>query len=184
MAQAHSSIIVTTVAVDTRTRDTLQFPFLARPQSLTVYVRFVELDALTANTALRGILQVGSVNSTNPRLTLYWQPSAYTLLFGNGITAASTVGNSSAAVNTGDTIELRAILPATGAAQLGTTVNGGAETVSSAMSARLLPPAWTTNAILFNAFDTTSQGHIAYRNVEIMAGVRTLQEMRRRASVE
>ena len=184
MAFAHSSVIVTGAAVDTRTRDQLSFVFNARPQSLTLYVSCIILNDDVASGSNRAIIQIGSSNSTNPRLVLDAISSTWRWIILNEISNSVQSTVSTSGLTVGDRYEFRGVVNSNGSVQLGVVRNGGAESLGSASGALTLTTAWTLPIIWFNSIGTVSTYFAAYRNVHIMAGVKTMQEMRRLAGVE
>lgn len=182
MASAPTSYMPTVAAVDTRTKDQLSFAFTARPQAMTFYVRFVEGGTVTmaANTK---VIHVGASGATNPFLAIETSGSFYRVRRTNGLGTAVT-STLAAAPSVGQLVELRAVLNADGSVQIGQSIAGAAETTGAASSALALDQAWSGQLLWVNSVGTASVGIIAVRNIETMAGARTLQEMRVRAGVE
>lgn len=180
MALVHSSVIVTGAAVDTRTRDQLSFPFSARPQAMTIYVRFVEMGTVVSSGigTLR-ILQIGALDGSAPLLGIEASPSVYRIRYNNGITAAvtSAVG---VVPSVGNRIELRGVFQANGSIFLGQSLNEGSEVTSTPTAALAIAPAWSGAFLMVNSVGAvaTTTGINAFRNICIVAGVKTLQEMR------
>lgn len=182
MSFEHTSVIVTTSAVDTRTRDQLSYPITFRPQAMTIYVRFLMLTIDAGTVGNRAIVQIGSNSTTNPRLLVDFLAASWRIILLNGINSVnSTVSNGGLTV--GDRIELLGTVQSTGIVQIAWSRNEGAQVTGTASGALLLPQAWTNNVIFINSVATTSVGFCAYRNIEIQAGVHTMQEMRLRAGV-
>jgi len=180
MAFAPSSYIPTGAAVDTRARDQLSFPFLARPQAMTVYMRFVEMGSVLVSSVAR-VFDIS--NGTAARFLVQSTGSVYALFH---ITAAGQVTVSLGAGPTyGQLVELRAVLNANGSILLGQSINGAAETVTATSAALTLAQTWSAQNIFFNASSGgTFTGFIALRNVEIKAGVFTMQQMRQIAGTD
>lgn len=178
MAFAPSSVIVTGATVDTRARDELSFSFIARPQALTIYVRLIMLTTDAGTSGNRVVVQIGSSSTTNPRLLMDFLTSTWRLILLNGINSvSSTVANTG--ITAGDRIELLGTVQSTGVVQISWTRNGGTITTGTASGALTLPSAWTNNVLMVNSVSGGgSPGFGAYRNIFVVAGVRTMQEMR------
>jgi len=182
MAFAHSSVIVNTGAtLDTRARDQLAFPFLSRPQVMTAYVRFVWLAGDITNDLF--VLQVGNNIPANPRFVLDITGGNFRVIHINATGSNVSSTTSAAALAYGDTVEMRGTLLATGSVQVGVSRNGAAEVAGSPSGALLLPEKWATVLLMVNSSGTAVVNFCAYRNIEIVAGIRTMQEMRARAGI-
>lgn len=182
MAVNASSYIPTVAAALTRNRDQCSFPFNARPQASTAYVRFVWLSGDLSLSDLF-VLQVGSLSTANPRFVLDINAGSCRVLH---INAAGTVKSSSvsgASLVTGNTVEMRGILNADGSVQLGLTISGGAETLGAASAAQVLPQAWASPNLSVNSAGSIAVNFCAYRNVLVLAGVLPLQTCRAIAGV-
>lgn len=179
MALVHSSVIVTTTVVDTRTRDQLSVVLAARPQAMTFYFRFVELGSINKGTNQK-IMFLGSSTTF---LQIISDGTNYRAQINNGFSA--TVSSTLAvAPVVGDRVELLLTLTAAGVIQLSQSINEGAVSTAAAGSARYLPTAWGNTTLWINSFATSNVGLNAFRNIEIVAGVKTLQEMRIRAGTD
>lgn len=176
MAQCHSSVIVTGAATDTRARDQLSFPITFRPQAMTVYVRFVELGtASMLSSANNRLLQIGA--ATDPRFAILGiSGGAYQAFLDNGPT--QSVVTASGSPSYGSRVELCVTISSAGLVTIIQSINGAATTTATAASAAALPSAWSSATIWFNSISTATVGYAAYRNVEIVQGVRTMQQMR------
>lgn len=176
MALFHSSVIVTAAATGTRVRDQLSFTFNARPQPMTIYIRFVELGTMVAIANLR-ILQIGASAGTDPRLFISGDSSGfYRIVHDNGPTiVTSTLAT---APTFGQRVELRATLSATGSVQINQSINEGAETSATASGAATLAAAWSAATLWVNSLSTSVTGFMALRNLRIERGAVSLQRMR------
>lgn len=177
MANSASSYIPTGAAVDTRTRDQLSRALLARPQAMTIYVRFVEQGTLAAGAY---VLYIG--NST-VFLEISSSGSFYRTQYNNGITAAAS-STLAAAPTHGQRVELLVTLTSGGVVTISQSINEGAVSTATSGAARVLPTVWGAQTIWINSFSTTGVGFNAFRNIEIMAGVQTMQAMRVRAGTD
>lgn len=177
MALNPTSYIKTVAAVDTRTRDLLSFPFTARPQAMSVYVHFVEQGSLTSSAY---IMLIGSSTA------YIYLASTGTVYAGGYKNTISTEVNSTlgAAPSFGQRVELLLTLTSTGVITISQSIAGAAITSGAASPARVLPTAWGATTLWVNSFSTTGVGFNAFRNIEIMAGVQTMQAMRVRAGTD
>jgi hypothetical protein len=151
----------------------LTFPFRAPPQASTWYVKFIERG--TAATASGGVLGIG--NSTNAALFVFSAgvSTGYRVLHRRG---ADVFATASAVPNAGDTVELRAVLSASGTVLLGQSVNGAAEVVTAASGANALASAWSDTILTVNSRGPGSEGIGDFMSVRIAAGTQTLVTMR------
>jgi hypothetical protein len=184
MALTHSSVIVTTAAVDTRTKDLLSFAFNPRPQSMTIYVRFVELGtALVGGGGTAAILLIGNAVA-GQRLYVETSPNVYRVR--HATTSGSVSSSLAAAPVYNQLTELRAVLNSDGSVLIGQSLAGAAETLSTTSGALKFETNWNANTIWINSAQggAGTNGFIALRNIEIQMGVHTLQEMRVRAGAD
>lgn len=181
MGKITTSFIRTSGAsTDTRTRDQLSRTFTARPQAMTVYVRFqVRNNDFAVN---KFYLQVGSLTTTTPRLLLDHASTFRVLHQNSGGNVNSTVSASS--VLLGDIVELRGVLNANGSVLLGMARNGGSETVGSTSAAKPLATAWAQQNVILNSAGTLAVNFCAYTHIRIVRRVRDLQYMRKLAGVQ
>jgi len=177
MAFSASSYILTGAAVDTRTRDQLSFNLLAHPQAMSLYVRFVEMGTITIASAY--VLYIGNASVF---LEIDSTGTFYRAQYNNGISAAvnSTLA---AAPTVGQRVELLLTLTAGGIITLSQSINEGAISTAASGAARVLPSVWGATTLWVNSFSTAGVGFNAFRNIEIMGGVQTMQVMRVRAGV-
>lgn len=177
MASNPTSYIKTGAAVDSRTRDLLSRSFVARPQAMSIYVRFVEGGSLVAGAY---VLYIGSATVF---LEISSSGSFYRAQYNNGI--SSTVASTLAAAPThGQRVELLVTLTSAGVVTISQSINEGAVSTATSGAARVLPSAWGAATMWINSFSTTAVGFNAFRNIEIMAGVQTMQAMRVRAGTD
>lgn len=177
MAFAHSSVIVTGAAVDTRTRDVLSFTVPARPQPSSFYCRFVEMGTILVND--KRLWAIENAASADPRLIVYVVGGTYrahiTNSFGGAAECVMATGPS-----VGDRVEFLLTLSVSGVTvtmQTSQSINGGAITTSTTGSITIAQ-AWATTALSLNSNGTSGVGWNAFRNFEIAQGVRTMQQMR------
>lgn len=176
MALFPSSVIVTTAAIASRVRDQLSFPFNARPQAMTVYIRFRELgNLLNANSGR--VLHIGAAAGTDPRFLIDGGTGGfYRVVYDNGPTAVSST--LATAPIYGDRVELRATLSATGIVQIHQSINEGAEVSATASGSATMAAAWSAATLWINSVSTSNVGFLALRNLRIERGSISLQQMR------
>ena len=183
MTQIASSYIPTGGATATRNADVLPLPFPARPQAMTVYVRFVELGTIKDPAGdFPGIFHIGGPATVNdPRFEIQESGGKYQLRHDNGI--INVTATLAAASDIGDLVELRGVLNADGSVQMGQSINSAAETTTAVSDAAVLGPAWHTPRIYINSRGEERFGFIALRNLVFHRGVQSLETMRRLAGV-
>lgn len=167
-----SSYIKTTAAAVARVRDQLSFPFTAKPQPMTVYVRFVE----SGDTLADGyVVHIGDATTYFHIRNVF---GLYTATLANGITSVLNQ-NVAATPTLGQIVELSASINTNGSLTLRASINGGAETTGGpGVNTRILPSAWGAQTIWFNSRSTTNVGFLAVRNVQVQRGVFDLNQMR------
>lgn len=166
-----SSYCKSAASQGTRAGEALQFPFIWVPQTLWIYVKFVERGTVQfGNTQFSRIFQVGKVDNSNPKFLAYKSSTSnlYACRFTN---AAGAVNEEidNATPNLGDTVELMAILNPDGNVRLIRSINGAAEvsTATSAGAAQTLPPAWSD---LVLSTVTVQGGFNGYEVIRVGAG--------------
>lgn len=174
-----SSPIPTGGAEATRAADVLPLPFPARPQAMTIYVRFVELG--TALIADARVLEIGASPSARPRFVIGERLGFYRIFYQTDVSSVTSLLAVSPGL--GDTVELLATLTANGEVQLSQSVNGAAATSAAQSSAVALPPAWSDSFLHVHSVGASSQGFIGLRNLVFHRGVQSLATMRRLAGV-
>lgn len=182
-ANTMSSYIVTTGSTQTRSADVFTTPLTARPQALTVYVRFIEFGIVREG-AQRDVIQIGQ-GATGATFLLYVDAGGvFTAYVQNG---SGTGVTSAAAVSPvyGDLVELSGALTADGRVQLSQSINGAAITTAaqSVATTNGLPMAWNANLIVLSGTTGLEQTFLGLLNVAIVRGVHTLEAMRRVARV-
>jgi len=175
--QGENSAFVTspipTIAGSTVTRnaDALSFPFTTPPQSLTIYKKYVALG----QNASDGVIAIAD-NSTAGSLMVYYPTTTTIKGFFETSGGNVSTGTLTAPV-LNDLVEVRLTLDPTGVITLGVTINGGAESVSTASSALAIPTVWYDNVIYpgvvpgIVGFNATVAAHVEL-------GVQTLAYMR------
>jgi hypothetical protein len=187
MVQVENDLISTSyvknaaAAGGTRLADSLSWPFLARPQAMTMYLRFIELGAVGIASARVAV--IGSNALGNPYLYVYTSGSFYRVEYHNGSTSVQATLAAAPAI--GDRVELRAVLNANGSVTIAQALNDGAEGTPVTSSAPGTGPAiaasWSAQTFWLNGEAAANAGIALYRESKLIAGVRSLIDCRTRA---
>ena len=177
-----SAYIPTTSASVARAVDQLSFPFVARPQAMTVYARFVERGSVI-NTPVQGrLFEIGASSPTQPLLRVLVSTgyrAQHVNLAGTSVTTTA-LGSTPAF---GQLVELAVQLSGVGAVTLLQSINGGAVSDSGATSAATLAQTWSDDVLWLNSVGTTTPGLNAFLSVAIVRGIHDMVAMRRIAKV-
>lgn len=181
MALAATQVIVTTTAAAARSADSLSFPFLARPQAMTIYARFVDLGfSLIADGR---ICSIGPAAFTPPHVLVQVLNGFYRV-FHAPVAVATGVSSNFAVGTVGDMVELLAQLYSDGAVQIHGSYNGGAITSGTKSATRQLAQAWGAQQLdIGKGTGISASSHVPLRNLVIVRGVQDFATMRRRAGV-
>lgn len=175
-----SSYIVTTTAPVTRIADSLALPFAEVPQQITMYARFIELGTVLHDASYGVAMIGGPTTSDDPRFLIYNASAGkYTAFYDNGTAISTSTPNATPAY--GDQVETRAVLLASGAVQLGVSINGAAEVLASAGSAPsggLVTAGWSAETIFLNSLANGAFGLIGIESFKILRGGQTLDTCR------
>ena len=182
MSLTVSSYIPTASGTDARTIDALNFTFNARPQAMSIYLRFLELGSVLQ--ADGTLLHIGAATNTNPKALLIANGSVYRMEHNNNTSTATS--SAAATPSTGDIVELVGQLNADGSVQLVQSINGAAAVTATASSTLTLQSAWVSTSLYINSLGTvaTTTGYNAFMNVVVIRGVHSLARMRRFAGVK
>ena len=182
MATIVSSFNITSGSVDTRAADGLTFTFTARPQAMSIYLKFQERGTIHIPTAF--LVWIGTTTLTAPYLGIAHNASnLYRASYHNGI--ALVTSTLAAGPVVGQIVELLLTLSAAGVVQLSQSINGAAVTSATASSAGLIPATWSAQRISFNGIAAGIQdGATALMNCEIIRGVQDMPTMRRLAGTQ
>lgn len=170
-----TSFFPTTTGAGTREDDSYSMPFTPPPGELTIYIKFVELG--TALTSGARVLEIASAADVSPRFILQSQPTVYGTYHGNATSFVTSLLAAGPALN--DVVELSARLFGDGSTDLTQSLNGAAATSSVQSAANPFATAWSGPLLWLNSAGTAgSEGLIAIQSLKIVAGSRSLDEMR------
>lgn len=167
-----SSYIKNVGVANTRSADFFKYPFLFTPQELTVYVKGIELGG-GLDQGVNGLVAIGA--STDASFFIFNNGSnQYAAMHRRATDVFSASAGGQAF---GQQVEIRAVLSAGGAASVGQSLGGGAESVAGPSAALPLAAAWfDTNIYIGERSGAT--GLFGIQLVRIAPGTRTLAEMR------
>ncbi len=180
MSATVSSYVPTASGTDERALESLSYTLNARPQAMSLYLRFIELGNAVADNVR--VLQIGE--GTNPQLRIDVSTTLYGILHNNGNTTVN--GELAASPSVGDICELVGQLNADGSVLLIQSINGAASSSTTVTAAATLASAWSSATLRLNGRNTgsTNIAFTAYMNVVIVRGVHSLARMRRFAGVK
>jgi hypothetical protein len=167
MARQATTYIPTGTAAATRPVDVLTFPLNGRPQSLTLYCRFLEMGMVLATSSR--LVTIGSNAAANPRVYIDSSGTYYRGTHHNG--TSSVTATLAAAPSLGQSVELRLTVAPTGAVTVGQSIAGGTESVTSTTAALALAQSWASAHLAVE--------NIALRDCVVVRGVQTMATMRR-----
>lgn len=174
-ATVPSSYIPTTTTSATRAADVLYVPTAVLPQSISMYAKTVNLGQFVSAAVTKYGLRFGSASTTaDARFSLFSGSSGTRgALYDDGSTqVTSTTGS---AVALGTTVEHRGVLTqTTWVVQVGSAVNGGAETTGTVSGSSASSSAWAAGRIYFSSTDCP----MAYLNAVICQGTVSLADFR------
>lgn len=171
------SYIKTVGSTVSRAADNLLYAFPYRPVSMTLYHKFVNLTNIGLGSD-PVLLSISDSASTSPRL-LVAQDATTGQCYILHQTAGGTVRSTTAATPTyGDTVELRGILNSDGSVQIGMSVNGAAEVVTTATAALTLAPRWSAENLYVGSVAGIHGGFNRHVNVLALGGVRSMDSCR------
>lgn len=147
--------------------------FNAVPGAMTVYAKFADFGAGT----IQYQFAITDSAFNNPAFFSDFAGGAYQAINGAGGGVAS---RAAAAVNFGDTVELRAVCHADGSVTMGASVNGAGEAVGATSAANALGARWGTTGqavVLIGPEISGTTFFGAFQSLRIAAGVRSLSYM-------
>lgn len=177
MSRSVTSYIPTGSATVTRNTDKCALTYTARPQALTIYAQWQARLIQSYTTQSFVIVQIGSTGGSNPRAFLGVASGASEIAF---VAVSSTGGSVTAGINpsvsVGKIIEARGLLYADGSVQVGASVAGATETLSTKVTGKVLPPTWAAQKLIFGTFNNFAFGLM---KVAIARGNQSMATMRR-----
>lgn len=169
-----SEILTTTVPV-ARGADSYQLPYTTPPQELSMYVKFIESGTIVLGGGRR-VCYIGSAANATPQLTLDATGGFYEATHHNG--TVQVLSALAVAPVVGDTVELLLNLFGDGSIQVTQSINGAASTSGAQSGANALATAWSAQLAWLNSTGATLIGFTAIQGWKIVAGSRSLSEMR------
>jgi hypothetical protein len=173
-AAVPSSYIPTVASVVARAADVLFYPANESFSPRTVYARTIERGASASGSS---ILFGQFLNAGSPAVYLLGGSAGYSVEYSDGVGFATSTVQPSAVF--GDVIEIRGIVTATGATQVGVTKNRGAEALGG-LSSTLTPSLAIANRLYFGGPPVNP---IALTHVALADGEQSLDTMRQLAGV-
>jgi hypothetical protein len=173
-----SSFITTAAATASRAADSLYYDFFARPQAMTVYIKFVERGSILMT---GGVFYIGGAAvGADPRLQLNSDGNAYSLRHDNGTDNVVSTMAPAQQPSIDDTVELRCLLYSDGSIDIAQSVNGATEVASNTGRSAVAPlyPAWNAPRLWLNSLGATYAGFNSFIAVKVCAGVQTMNHMR------
>lgn len=174
-AAVPSAYIPTVASVVARAADVLTYPSSEWFTPRTFYARSIERGASVSGAC---ILFGQLTNVGQPSAYIVANSSGYSMEYTNGVSFATATVQPSAVF--GDVIEVRGILTATGATQVGVTKNRGTETLS-AVSSPVTVFLGQSSAIHLGG--PTINNPVALTHVALAEGEQSLDTMRQLAGV-
>ena len=165
-------------SVDSRTADSLVWPFTAKPQAMSLYIKMQERG--TIHTASGFVVWIGTTAVTAPFLCIQAASGFYRGVYDTDFVTARTSTLAAAPV-IGQMVELLLTLTAAGVVQLQQSIAGAAVTAAAAATAATLPPAWSAQRLSLGGVSTVSSGALAVLNLTVERGVQDMATMRRLA---
>ena len=175
MTNQMSAYMKTDSVTVTRTADVLTWVFSARPQAMSVYLRFVELGNIN------GVdwSDVVMISSIDQRFGIERHSSGnYTAVVKNAA-GVSKISGLAAAPDLGDVVELLATLTADGKVQLTQSVNGATATTGTQSAALSVDQTWGDATLRLIPTEA-----IGVRDLCVVRGVQDLTTMRRLAGTD
>ncbi len=182
-AAVSSSYMPSAASAGTRVADSLFFPWNVAPGAMTVYVRGREHGTRLEPGAY--VWQISQSNN-NPRFHLNRtvgtaRMQLQTVSSGGAFSTVSAPLAGDA--NVGDLVEFRSTLGADGSLLHGTSLNGGAELVSSRVTGTALEPAWSGRRLWIGSSGAGAAGLFAFTHLVIAPGEQSLDAMRELAGL-
>lgn len=172
-AFASSYIPTTTIAV-TRGADLYVLPFTAPPGELTLSAKFVEAGTVLSTNAR--VAEITNAAGDDPRLILYFNGFYRTF---HGTTLGNVGSVLATAPTIGQVVELVSRLFGDGSVDTTQSIASGAATISAQSAALALATAWAGQLVYLGSQGAAgNNGFMALQSFKIVAGARSLAEMR------
>ena len=172
-----SSYIATAGSTVARAVDAMSFPYTAKPQTSSVYVRFIERGTSLGADNDR-IVQYGE--GANPGTRLDVVSGKYRIAHNNGDGGSTVTSTAAAAPAIGDTVELVGQMASDGAVTLIQSINGATAVTAAASGAEPFGAAWDVTKFYINSSTTTTRvGFNAFVDVAVFAGVHSMADCRK-----
>jgi hypothetical protein len=158
-----------------RGADFYSLPYTAPPGEITAYFKFFERGTILTPGAR--VFEIASAVDADPRFLVFVSGGFYTVLHGNGVGTVTSGVVVAPAI--GDTVEILARLFGDGSVDISQTINGAGPTSGGQTGANALKDAWSGQLLWLNSAGTVgSVGFVELQSFRIVAGVRSLSEMR------
>lgn len=182
MAAFPSSYIPTATATASRARDGLTFVLPTEPQSMTIYLRFLE-GGSSINPALSALVGLGTFGAPPAFRVVIYGLGNGSYQFAVGTSVLQVTSTVAASSTIGDLTELLGTITATGVVQLSSRIKSGAVTVGAASGAVTLPQAFPVTTLWFGSDNNAIPAYTPYMNLCLARGVQSLGTMQRLAGV-
>lgn len=153
--------------------DKLFHSFASPPKAMTLYIEFVENGAVAIASA--AICYVGNAGNTGARFWIDSTGTYYRVRHDNGSTAVTAT--LAAAPTSGQRVALRALLNSNGSVQLHQSINGAAESSTSASGSNTLASDWSYPRIYLGTTGDTNPGNTLFVRRRIALGIKTAAQM-------
>jgi len=173
-----SSYIPTVATALARAAEVLYYPFSDVPQSLTIYLRFVEHGSAN-HAAETGVLYIGSATPAGCFLKIQRMAASnrYEAVFdtGTGLESVSSLPTPPGFYNV---VELRVTLNELGIIQIFQAINFESEEAATAGIETTLPAAFDDERLYLNSLGDANIGFNSFTAVKVYRGLQTLEAMR------
>lgn len=180
MAIAPSQYIETSGTTRTRQAEKLTFPFAARPQTMTFYVRFVERGSIGAGDNIK-LLVLGSTGKGTFQVDVDADPyQSYRIGASNASANSAVTFSSGSAPSVGDLVEVVGKWNADGGVAGELSINNATPSTTSNSAARARVAAFSVNTLTVNSYGADLYGLAAVRDILVVRGVHNMATMRAR----
>lgn len=170
-----SSYAPTTTGTFIRASDSYSLPITFAPMECSIYCKFIELG--TVQTTNARLWEISDAGENRARLYVYSPSGTYVATHGSA--SADTSSGLLSAPAYRDVVEILVRLFGDGSVDITQSINGAASTSGPVSSPNVLAATWSGNLLWLNSAGTTGGiGFAAYQALKIVAGARSLAEMR------